>query len=102
MVNQSVLDSVTKYLQQIPKDLEVRKAFLFGSFAQGVEHEGSDIDIAIVIGNMTDFFTTQMQLMRIRRKVDLRIEPHLIDEADFTDTNPFAYEVKHSGIELPT
>jgi hypothetical protein len=38
--------------------------------------------------------------MRLRRKVDLRIEPHPISEADFNDMNQFAYEIKTTGIEL--
>lgn len=49
---------------------------------------------------MTDSFSTQMQLMRIRRAIDLRIEPHPIGEADFTNMNPFAAEIQKSGIEL--
>jgi predicted nucleotidyltransferase len=65
-----------------------------------LDREDSDIDIAIVIGNMKDFFTTQMQLMRLRRKIDLRIEPHPIGESDFTSMNPFAYEIQKTGIEL--
>ena len=60
----------------------------------------SDIDIAVVIVNMENFFATQMQLMRIRRDVDLRIEPHPIGESDFTEMNPFAFEIQKSGIEL--
>jgi len=78
----------------------VRKAYLFGSYAKGNEREESDIDIAIVLGNMTDFFDTQMQLMRIRRKVDLRIEPHPISEMEFNAMNPIAFEIQKTGIEL--
>lgn len=100
MVNKSVIDTATKYIRQIPADLEIKKAFLFGSYAKGLEKEDSDIDIALVIGNMTDFFDTQMQLMRLRRKIDLRIEPHPISESDFTIMNPFAYEIKKNGIEI--
>ena len=100
MVKKSIIGIVIRYINLIPSDLEVKKAYLFGSYAKGHEKENSDIDIALVIGNMTDFFSTQMQLMRIRRKVDLRIEPHPIGESDFTDLNPFAYEIKSSGIEI--
>ena len=100
MVKKSIIDIAIRYIKHIPDDLEVKKAYLFGSYAKGYEKENSDIDIALVIGNMTDFFSTQMQLMRIRRKVDLRIEPHPIAESDFTDQNPFAYEIKSSGIEI--
>jgi predicted nucleotidyltransferase len=100
MVNQSILNTAQRYLSLIPGELEVKKAFLFGSYAKGLEKEESDIDIALVIGNMNDFFSIQMQLMRIRREVDLRIEPHPISENDFTNMNPFAYEIQTSGIEL--
>jgi len=100
MVKKSILDAASKYIKQLPKDLEVKKAYLFGSCAKGLEKEDSDIDIAVVIGNMTDFFATQIQLMCLRRKIDLRIEPHPIGESDFTNTNPFAFEIQKTGIEI--
>lgn len=65
-----------------------------------MEREDSDIDIAVVFTHMTDFFSIQMQLMRLRRKIDIRIEPHPISEADFIQMTPFAYEIKTSGIEI--
>jgi predicted nucleotidyltransferase len=74
MVNQSIIDTVKLYIQKIPDNMEIKKAYLFGSYAKGCEHKDSDIDIAIVIGKMDDFFAVQMQLMRLRRTIDLRIE----------------------------
>lgn len=100
MVDQSIINTALKYIKQIPFDMDLKKAYLFGSFAKGQEHEDSDIDIALVIGNMQDFFTTQIQLMRLRRNVDLRIEPHPFGEDEFTESNPFAFEIQKSGIEL--
>jgi len=100
MVKKSIINTAIKYLKVIPPDLNVKKAYLFGSYAKGKEREDSDIDIALVIDGMTDFFATQMKLMRIRRKVDLRIEPHPIREDDFTVMNPFANEIQKSGIEI--
>ena len=100
MVNKSIINTAIKYLKIIPADLNVKKAYLFGSYAKGKEREDSDIDIALVIDGMTDFFATQMKLMRIRRKVDLRIEPHPIKKDDFTGMNPFANEIQKYGIEI--
>ncbi|MBL1214808.1 MAG: nucleotidyltransferase domain-containing protein [Ignavibacteriae bacterium] len=100
MVNKSIIDTAVRYLKMLPSEMQIKRAFIFGSHAKGYDKEDSDIDIAIVLGNMTDFFSTQMQLMRIRRKVDLRIEPHPIDESDFTNMNPFAFEIQKSGVEL--
>ena len=100
MVNQSIIDTAKLYIKSIPENMEIKKAYLFGSYAKGNEHNDSDIDIAIVIGKMDDFFSVQMQLMRLRRTIDLRIEPHPIWEGDFNIQNPFAYEIQKTGIEL--
>ncbi|MCX6238532.1 MAG: nucleotidyltransferase domain-containing protein [Bacteroidia bacterium] len=100
MVNQSVIDTAKLYIQEIPESMELKKAYLFGSYAKGNEHMDSDIDIAVVIGKMDDFFAIQMELMRLRRTIDLRIEPHPIWEGDFNIQNPFAFEIQNTGIEL--
>ena len=100
MVNQRVIDTVKQYVMIIPKDFGVKKVYLFGSCAKGKEKEESDIDIALVLENMPDFFYAQKQLMKLRRKIDLRIEPHPIKEQDFNSLNPFAYEVEKTGIEI--
>lgn len=98
MVNQTIINTAAKYyVQQLPVDLGVKHAYLFGSYAKGNEREDSDIDIAIVVNKMDDFFAMQMQL---RRSVDLRIEPHPFLERDFNIQNPFAHEIQQSGIEL--
>lgn len=100
MVKKSIIDTASRYVKQLPSELDVKKAYLFGSCAKGLDREDSDIDIAVIIGNMPDFFATQMQLMRLRRKIDLRIEPHPIGASDFKSTNPFAYEIQQTGIEI--
>jgi len=100
MVDQRVIETVKQYIMVIPKDFGVKKAYLFGSFAKGQEKEESDIDIALVLENMPDFFYAQKQLMKLRRKIDLRIEPHPIKEQDFNSLNPFAYEIEKTGIEI--
>ena len=100
MVNPGIIETVKKYLLLIPDELGMKKVYLFGSFAKCKEKEESDIDVAIILNNMPDFFSTQQQLMRLRRKVDLRIEPHPIREKDFNKMNPFAYEIQQTGIEI--
>jgi len=100
MVDPRIIETVKNYLMLIPDDLGVRKVYLFGSFAKGKEREESDIDVAIILNNMSDFFATQRQLMKLRRSVDLRIEPHPINEKDFNNMNPFASEIRQTGIEI--
>lgn len=100
MVNESILKTAEKFVSLIPENLGVKKSYLFGSYAKGMEREESDIDVAIVLENMTDFYTIQLLLMRLRRKIDLRIEPHPISASEFVNTNPFAYEIQNTGIEI--
>jgi hypothetical protein len=49
---------------------------------------------------MPDFFDAQNQLMRLRRKIDLRIEPHPIQINNFNASNPLADEVERTGVEI--
>lgn len=100
MVDRRVINTVKQYIKLIPKEVGVKRAYLFGSYARGKEKEESDIDIAVVIENMPDFFSTQKLLMQLRRNVDLRIEPHPIMEQDFNSSNPFAWEIEKTGIKV--
>ena len=100
MINQEIINTAEQFLQLLPAGLQVKKSYLFGSFATETQKEESDIDIALVLGNMSDFFHTQRLLRKIRRQIDLRIEPHPIAEDQFNPQNPFAVEIQRTGIEL--
>ena len=100
MVKDAAINIARKYISLLPSELGVRRAYLFGSYARGSQSDDSDIDVAVIIGSTYDIFEIQMQLFQIRRKIDLRIEPHAIREKDFTLLNPFADEIMQSGIEL--
>ena len=100
MVDQGIINKVRQYVTLIPKSFGVRRVYLFGSFARGQEQEASDIDIALVLANMPDFYEAQKRLMQLRRKIDLRIEPHPIKLEDFNVSNPFADEIERTGVEI--
>ena len=78
---------------------EIKEAFLFGSYATNKFNDDSDIDIALVLTNYNDSIKELSNLMRLRRKFDLRIEPHPIIEEDFRDDNPFVREIK-KGLKI--
>ena len=44
------------------KDYDVQNAFIFGSYANGKYTDDSDIDLAIVLNNLSNSFTMQIQL----------------------------------------
>lgn len=89
-----------KFIKSVPAEYKVRKAFLFGSFAKGNAHEDSDVDVALVLSGRFDTFDMRVNLMRIRRNVDLAIEPHPIAEKEFNNRNPLASEILRYGIPL--
>lgn len=78
----------------------VKKVFLFGSYARGTFHEDSDIDLAIIFDSLYDSFDMQVELMKMRRKFDVRIEPHPFSESDFNTSNPLAKEILKNGLEI--
>lgn len=76
MDKREALNIANLYVDSISSKYSIRQAILFGSFAKGTNHDDSDIDIALIVNNVTDIIDTQIDLMKLRRKVDLRIEPH--------------------------
>jgi len=100
MVDAAIIKTTEQYLHLVSSEFQVKRSYLFGSFAKEMQKEESDIDIALVLENMPDFFETQRLLRKIRREIDLRIEPHPIAEDQFNPQNPFAAEIQRTGIEL--
>jgi len=88
----------TEFLRANKPDL--KKLFLFGSYAKGTADDNSDIDLAVVFETFADSFDVQVELMKMRRKFDTRIEPHPFREIDFNSSNPFAKEILINGVEI--
>ncbi|SPD74613.1 Nucleotidyltransferase [uncultured Desulfobacterium sp.] len=82
------------------RDPRIKKIYLFGSYAKGTISDNSDIDIAVVFDTLLDTFDIQVELMKLRRKFDTRIEPHPFRESDFNMSNPLANEILSNGFEL--
>jgi predicted nucleotidyltransferase len=78
----------------------VKKVYLFGSYAKGTFHDNSDIDLAIIFDRLSDSFDMQVELMKLKRKFDIRIEPHPFIESDFNLSHPLAREIIYNGVEI--
>jgi predicted nucleotidyltransferase len=89
-----------QYAEVILSHFNDAEIYLFGSFAKGTNNDESDIDIAIVFSNYTNLLEIQLELMKLRRKIDSRIEPHPFRKEDFTQANPLAYEIISHGKQL--
>ena len=97
----AVIEIVKKYISYLREhEFNVQKAYLFGSYVSGKYHDDSDIDLAIIVNELPNSFIAQVELMKIGRKFDSRIEPHPFEESDFNATNPFAHEILTKGIQI--
>jgi len=100
-IEKTVMESVQKYSDEVKKHFNVDVIILFGSYAKGTFHEDSDIDVAIVSPDIKNTFYDDLELMKLRRKIDLRIEPHSISTEDFLKKEtPFINEVINTGIQI--
>ncbi|MDZ4122293.1 MAG: nucleotidyltransferase domain-containing protein [Candidatus Cloacimonadaceae bacterium] len=95
-ISKDQLDQIiTQYANIVRELVKVDAIYLFGSFAKGNAGPDSDIDLLVVSSDWTDnIIEDTMILMRARRTVDLRIEPHPIRPEELDD-NPFILSLKH-------
>jgi len=95
--------TVKKYVDSVAKQLPgLVSAYIFGSYAKNTQRPESDIDVALVIDNLSDNdkFDTQVRLMMLASTIDNRLEPHPISSQDMNSNNPFAVEIGKTGIEI--
>lgn len=97
MDKKDAINIAQKYASLIKTAFNCQQIFLFGSYVTGTFDEDSDIDIAIILKDFNDPIEIQLELMRLRRKIDSRIEPHPFREKDFNMTNPVVYEILKHG-----
>ena len=104
MVNEpdnEIIEIVHRYIIELKKQYKIDYVFLFGSFADGTQHDGSDIDVAIISSDIKGVYGERLNFMRITRKIDLRIEPHPISIEDYlTNATSLVNEIRKHGIQL--
>ena len=78
----------------------IKIIIIFGSYAKGNFNNDSDIDIAVILKDYNNIMDIQVELMRLSRKIDSRIEPHPFRERDFELSNPIVNEIIKYGQEI--
>ncbi|MDR4504901.1 MAG: nucleotidyltransferase domain-containing protein [Candidatus Scalindua sp.] len=94
-----VYKKINEYIDIIKKNhIPIWRLYLYGSYAKNTYNSESDIDLAIFLEkNDLDGFEEDSTLMKLRRIVDLRIEPHPFAKTDFDETNPYIREIIKTG-----
>ena len=99
MDQKEALRKARKYKVLIQKHFDLDKLYLYGSYANQTNKADSDIDIAVVVNSLSgDYFSFTPLLWRLRRKVDSRIEPVIIEKGK--DLSGFLEEIEKHGIEV--
>lgn len=103
VTKQNAISLAQEFLSEIKNNgLNVRKAFLFGSYALNNQTEDSDIDLAIVadefvgLGFIDKEYTSKINIKPHFRIIDTRTIP----TKSFLEREPFIDEITKNGIEL--
>ena len=99
MDKREAINKVKAYRHLLKDHFQFENIYLFGSYAKGTNREDSDIDVAVIVDHIEgDYFSINPLLWKLRRQIDHRIEPILIereyDEADFLG------EIQKYGIKI--
>ncbi len=99
MDKSEVINKIKRYRLLLDEHFEIDSVFLFGSYAKDTYKEDSDIDVAIIVNELKgDYFSTTPILWKLRRQIDDRIEPILIEKSH--DRSGFLSEIQKSGIRI--
>jgi len=88
-----------QYIQELRKTkIRLTRAYLYGSYANGSAHRDSDIDIVVVSPQLSgDPLLDELESMRIRLKVELRISSLADRPQEFSEDHPIPYETITNG-----
>jgi len=93
------ISKLARYKVLVSKHFDIENMILFGSYARGNQSEDSDIDVAVVVNSTElDYFTYAPLLWKLRREIDDRIEPILIEKSK--DESGFLEEIMRTGVVI--
>ena len=97
-----IYKKINQYIDVILRNrINISTVYLFGSYKKSIFNADSDIDIAIVLDDYKgDRIDILFMLLKLRREIDLKIEPHPFKKSEFVATNPFAKEIIKTGEKI--
>lgn len=99
MDKREAITRVKQYKLLLSNHLSLESVYLYGSYSNDTYKEDSDIDVAVVVKNISeDYFSVNPLLWKLRRQIDDRIEPILIDMNQ--DKSGFLEEIQRNGIKI--
>jgi predicted nucleotidyltransferase len=97
MDTKEAVKKVKKYSNLIKEHFPVKMVILYGSHAKSKARKDSDIDVAVIVAESDkDFLTLEVELYKLRRKIDIRIEPVLVEKNN--DESGFLEQILKEGL----
>lgn len=99
LTQEEALSLVREYKRVIsPRFNGQMKVYLYGSYSKGNAHAESDIDVAVIVPKLhDDWLKLSTRLWMIAPKVDIHIEPVLMEE---NEPSPLYRDVMRTGIAV--
>lgn len=95
MVKEAI-EKTKQYMDIIIPEFNPDMVVLFGSYAKGTQKEYSDIDIAVIVNEIKgDYLDVLSKLYKMRRNIDVRIEPHILEKDN--DESGMLQEILSTG-----
>ena len=101
-ISDEIVRKLHKLKTQLHPNLNVKRMFLFGSYARGTFSEDSDIDVCIIIDGIRDNFLSMLDIAPIAVHVDPRIEAVVFSSREYAEEPTYGLlgEIKRTGIEI--
>ena len=92
---------VKKFKEHLIKiGVPVSQIYIYGSYASGKPHYGSDIDVCVLSDTFKDKLESDLLLRHEAIKIDSRIETVAYSNETFEDWIPLVWEIKQKGISI--
>lgn len=97
--SKKIFEKLNRFIQRLKHKHAVREVYLYGSFAKGEIHEGSDIDL-VVIGDFNGRIFERIE--SILKLTDLPVEPlpYTPEEFKRMKKNPFIRKISKTWRKL--
>ena len=91
-----VIKSVKQYAEILKQNFDVKQVILYGSYSDESAQPDSDIDVSVILDRVDgDYLMMEAKLYRLKRDVDFRIEPVLLEES--SDKSGFLEQILKYG-----
>jgi len=101
-MDKKVLEIARAYASELRRNrVRVRHLYVFGSQAGKRHRPASDIDLAVISDSLSGNWLEDMKLLRkIRRQVNLRIEPVPFRPEGFNPSEPLYHQIIRDGVKV--